>query len=220
MPAGQRVRAVDRSLNGAFRFRHQPVADRKGPLLVEAELLGGGVCCRIGIICIPTRQPWTARLGRAAQDVFGRRPGTAHLAHVVQLLADDLFIEVEEMRAFPRLHKGAAEHAMQRCPRDRAAAKSGNHRMHLRRCRHVAQGKIDIVGELPAHADGEALLDHDDVLSAREHPRNDWVGNGRNDTRVTRPMRNPSARISSIVSLMVPLTEPMATTSISASSAR
>ena len=49
--------------------------------------------------------------------------------------------------------------------------------------------------------------------------RNAWVGNGRNDTMVTSPMLNPSARISSMVSLIVPLIEPMATTSMSASSA-
>ena len=46
------------------------------------------------------------------------------------------------------------------------------------------------------------------------------TGNGRNETMTTRPMRMPSSRISSMVSLMVPQTEPIATTSMSASSAR
>src|SRR6516162_9485636 len=36
--------------------------------------------------------------------------------------------------------------------------------MHLRRPRGVAQCEIDVVGELPTHADGETLFDHHDVL--------------------------------------------------------
>ena len=103
-----------------------------------------------------------------AQQVFGGRTGAAHFAHVVQFLADDFLVEVEEMRALPRLHQGAAEHAMQRRPRDRAPAKPGDDRMHLRRRRRIAQGKIDIVGELSAHADRNALLHHDDILGAGE----------------------------------------------------
>ena len=41
-------------------------------------------------------------------------PGAAHLAHVVELLGDDRLVEVEEMRAFPRLHQRAAEQPVQR----------------------------------------------------------------------------------------------------------
>ena len=41
--------------------------------------------------------------------------------------------------------------------------------MQPRRARQVAQGEIDIVGERSAHADRDALLDHDDV--ARAHQR-------------------------------------------------
>ena len=48
-----------------------------------------------------------------AQQVLGRRPGSANFAHVVQFLADDVLIEVEEMRTLPGLRHGAAEHAMQ-----------------------------------------------------------------------------------------------------------
>ena len=40
MAAGQRVRAVDRGLHRALRFRHQPVADREGALLIEAAASG------------------------------------------------------------------------------------------------------------------------------------------------------------------------------------
>ena len=40
--------------------------------------------------------------------------------------------------------------------------------MHLRRACHVAQGKIDIIGERTAHADRQALLDHDDVARANQ----------------------------------------------------
>ena len=49
-------------------------------------------------------------------------------------------------------------------------------------------------------------------LAPTRTSRSIWVGKGRNDTSVTRP-RKPSARISSMVSLIVPLTDPMATTS-------
>ena len=42
------------------------------------------------------------------------------------------------------------------------------------------------------------------------------AGNGRKAISVTRPMAIPSARISSITSLIVPLIEPMATTSVAA----
>jgi hypothetical protein len=53
-----------------------------------------------------------------AQQVLGRRPGAANFAHVVQFLADNVLIEVEKMRALPRLRYGAAKNAMQGCPRD------------------------------------------------------------------------------------------------------
>ena len=137
----------------------------------------------------------------------------------MQFLGDHLLVEVEEMRAFPRLHQRAAEQPMQRRTRDRSPAETRNRRMYMRRAGDIAQRQIDVQGELAAHADGETLFDHDDVLAPTRTLRNCSTGNGRNATSVTRPIRNPSARISSIVSLMVPLTEPMAMTSISASSA-
>ena len=84
----------------------------------------------------------------------------------MQFLADDILIEVEEMRALPGLRQGAAEDAMQGRPRDGAPTQSGYHRMDLRCGRRIAQGKIDIVGELAAHSDREALFDHDDMFSA------------------------------------------------------
>ena len=100
-------------------------------------------------------------------------------------------VEIEEMRPFPRLHQRAAEHLVQGLPRDRPPAEPGDHRMDLRRAGGVAQGEVDVVGELPAHADREALLDHHDVLARpTSTSRSAWVGNGRKETSVTRPMRH------------------------------
>ena len=102
------------------------------------------------------------------------------------------FIEVEEMRALPGLRRspggtrGASDARVIEPP-----AQPGNHRMHPRRGRRIAQGKIDIVGELAAHADREALFDHHDMLSRpASRSRKASVGNGRKDTMVTSPMLN------------------------------
>ena len=72
---------------------------------------------------------------------------------------------------------------MQGRPRDGPPAQSGDHRMDLRRGRRIAQGKIDIVGELAAHADREALFDHDDMFSAGQQSaqRRGWERPERHD---------------------------------------
>ena len=49
-----------------------------------------------------------------------------------------------------------------------ATAKAGDRRVQPRRPRQIAQRDIDIVGELSAHADRDALLHHHDVLGAGE----------------------------------------------------
>src|SRR5579885_295903 len=99
-----------------------------------------------------------------AEDVLGGRARAPELSHAMQLLRDDLLVEVEEMGAAPRLPPGETEHLLERGSRDGSAAKSRHHRMLLGRRRRVAERETHVVRELPAHADGEALLHHDDVL--------------------------------------------------------
>ena len=91
--------------------------------------------------------------------------------------------------------------------------------MQRRRVGQRAQGEGDVARERSAHADVDRPVDHDDVGRPRKRLAQRVVGNGRNATRVTRPIAMPSARISSIASLIVPFIEPIATTTISASPA-
>ena len=72
-----------------------------------------------------------------------------------------------------------------------------------------------------AQPDRQALLQHDDalgVLQARRAPPR--AGTGGTQLMPSTPIATPSLRISSTTSLMVPITEPSATTMVSASSVR
>ena len=131
----------------------------------------------------------------------------------------DALVEIEEMRALPRLHRRLPEEPVQRGLGRRPAAEADDRRMHRRRVGKLAQRDRDVAGQQAAHADVDRPVDHHDVARPRQRLPQRSAGNGRKATRVTRPIATPSARISSITSLIVPLTEPIATTRISASSA-
>ena len=82
--------------------------------------------------------------------------------------ADDALVEIEEMRALPRLDRRLAEEPVQRGLGNRPAAEAHDRRMHRRRVGQLAQGDGDVACERPAHADVDRLVDDDDVARARQ----------------------------------------------------
>src|SRR6516165_7260616 len=84
-------------------------------------------------------------LAQAAQEILGGRSGPAHLANMMELLSDDRLVEIEKVRAFPRLRQRLPEYPVERLPRNGAPAEARNHRMHLRGARGIAQREIDVV---------------------------------------------------------------------------
>ena len=123
------------------------------------------------------------------------------------------------MRTLPGLDGRLAEKPMQRSLGNRPAAEAHDRRVHRRRIGELAQRDGDVAGERPAHADVDGLVEDDDVARASQSlaqrpDRERAESDERNDL-----IARPSARISSITSFMVPLIDPIATTSVSAPSA-
>src|SRR6516164_4992404 len=134
MATGERVRSINRGLNGTFPLRYQPVAHRKGALLIEAQLL----CRRRGRVqfghgVLSLRGLTLPACAQMTQDILGGRSRAPYLANVMEFVRDDCFVEVEKVHAFPRLYERTTQQLVQRRPRDGAAAESGDDRMHLRR---------------------------------------------------------------------------------------
>src|SRR6516164_10957291 len=131
---GERVRSINRGLNGTFPLRDQSIADGKGALLIEAQLLyrrRGRV--RFGHDVLSLRGlPMRAR-AQMTQNILGGGPRPPQFANMMELLCDDCFVEVEKVHTFPRLYQCATQQFVQRRPRDGAPAESGDNRMHLRR---------------------------------------------------------------------------------------
>src|SRR5215475_10318950 len=106
MATGERVRSIDRGLNGTLPLRDQPVAYGKRALLIEAQLLRGrrgrvqfghGVLSLRGLPLRPCAQ--------MTQDVLGGRPGSPYFADVMKLFGHDFLVEVEKVHALPRLYQ-------------------------------------------------------------------------------------------------------------------
>src|SRR5260370_1375546 len=113
MTTGERIRSVDRGLHRALLLGNEPVADREGALLIEAQLLGGGRGQDVGHGVLLLGGLALRALAQMPQDILGGRTGAAHLAHMVQLLGDDLLVVINEIGAFPYLHEDAAEQHVQ-----------------------------------------------------------------------------------------------------------
>src|SRR5262249_3180020 len=88
MAAGERVRAVDGSLHRALLLRDQPVADGERALLIEAQLLSRRRRQDVGHGILLLGRRALRALAQAAQEVLGGWPGPAHLANMMELLAD------------------------------------------------------------------------------------------------------------------------------------
>src|SRR6516162_2866157 len=134
MATGERVRSINRGLNGTFPLRDQSIADGKGAFLIEAQLLcrrRGRV--RFGHDVLSLRGLTLPACAQITQDVLGGRSRSPQFVNMMELLCDDCFVEVEKVHAFPRLYQCATQQFVQRRPRDWAPAESGDNRMHLRR---------------------------------------------------------------------------------------
>ena len=144
-------------------------------------------------------------------------PEVREAAHPLELAVDEVPVDVQERQRLEAIGDGVCEQPAQRRLRDRAPAETRDHRVAVQLDageRHADVGRDD-----PADAHGERLLEHEHALCVAERGahrvQREWPE--RRDPEA--PIFTPCSRISSTVSLIVPSTEPSATTIVSASSA-
>ena len=163
-------------------------------------------------LCIAATLPDSRKL---PQDVFGRRSGAAALARRdASSRPTTSLVEVEEMGAFPGLHAALAGTGDAASARDRRVRRGPR-----RRYARGALRKITRARRRHCRRDARPCRRRSSFRSRRHRfapcqriAQRMRAGTAGTSTIVTSPMRMPSSRISSIVSLIVPLTEPSATT--------
>ena len=191
--------------------REQPVADGEGAGLVELDGL---------------HVPWRLLLadlradGADAAAGSPRRSGRCG-APALSRSSSRLTTSASRSRKVSCSSSSApasSNSCAQRRARDRAAAQAGDHRVALEL--DARQRLAHAVGHDAAQADGEALLQHDDALGVLQRLAQRGERERPERADATAPIATPSSRISSTTSFMVPITEPSATTIVSASSVR
>ena len=145
-------------LHRALLVRQQAVADGEGAGLVEADRLVAHACASADL---------RGDDAEVAQDAFGDRPGAALLALARQHAVDQRVVEIEEGQRLER--------AGQRLRRTRACSEprviERPPRPAITVCTASGEPEKDaetLFDDDAADADGEALLEHDDALRARE----------------------------------------------------
>ena len=151
-----------------------------------------------------------------AQDILRDGSRETGRFEAFDLAMYHIVIEIEEVQALQCILAGLVEELAQGGPGDRAPAETGNDRMDL----HIQtfQCHANVRRHNATDTDGKRLFDDQYAFGFLQGRFQRLFRERSNEQMLTDPIATPSARISSTTSLMVPFTDPRATTRVSAPS--